>query len=95
MSARVCKGSAAPLMLGARCSDCGRSFGELVEGDPAPSHEATAFGTPVVDAPYIDFSCSYCERTATHVGAGQDGDFYCPDHTGKAPGRVIEIELDA
>lgn len=34
-------------------------------------------------------TCSWCEDTAAYVGAGQDGDFYCERHKGKAPGGLL------
>lgn len=49
------------------------------------------FGSECVGKANQPFPCSYCSEPATHVGAGTDGDFYCDDHKGKAPGSVTRL----
>lgn len=43
----------------------------------------------------VEVSCSYCDNQATRVGDGRDGDFYCDDHAGLAPGSTsLLLDLD-
>ena len=44
-------------------------------------------------------NCSFCDQPATHSGGhlrgwGDDGDFYCDDHVGKAPIPPHKMEGD-
>lgn len=36
--------------------------------------------------------CSFCNRPATRVGDGRDGEFYCPKHLNRAPGTTSRID---
>jgi hypothetical protein len=35
------------------------------------------------------YTCSFCDKRAAYVGNGQDGDFYCEGHKGRATFRGV------